>query len=174
MRGIYQPQSTNSAQGSPGIGVVQTSAQLAAQTRASAAVLGPGVANTGAGNFASEIDAARAAKWKRLNGEIWWPPHDGAVPGTEQKRILPAGTIVGRIGSDRGTYVAPPGTPPEQLSLCPGTDTSVYSEYKVVKPIPDVKQATVAPWFDQPGGGTQYKLPESIKDLVLKGYMQMM
>ena len=169
MRSIQQTQKTSAAQGRAGIGVAKPAAQAGASATS---VTGSGAANTSAGNYANEMDAARAANWKRSDGSTWWPPHDGAVPGTKETVTLPAGMVFGRIGSDRGTYVAPPGTPPEQLSLCPGTDTSVYSEYRIVKEIPGVEKAAVAAWFDKPGGGTQYKLPDSIINLVINGFIQ--
>lgn len=50
----------------------------------------------------------------------------------------------------------------------PGTNTSNYKEYVVLKPIKGIQKAEVAPWFDMPGGGTQFKLPEIID--VLKEY----
>jgi hypothetical protein len=40
-----------------------------------------------------------------------------------------------------------------------------YHEYTVIKDIPGVQQVEVAPWFGQPGGGTQYRLPDTIERL---------
>lgn len=120
-----------------------------------------------------EVDAARAANWMKPDGTTWWPPNDGAVPGTEKTVALQRGTEFGRIGGDGGSYVAPPNTSPEKLALKPGTDTSVYNEYRVIKDIPGVQQAEVAGWFDMPGGGTQFKLPASIKDLIDGGYIEL-
>ncbi len=67
--------------------------------------------------------------------------------------------------------MAPTGTDPKTLSLSPDTNTSLYKEYIVVKEIPNVEQATVAPWFDQPGGGIQKLLPHSIDELLRGGYI---
>ena len=36
----------------------------------------------------------------------------------------------------------------------------------------DVNSGTSAPWFDQPGGGTQYQLPMSIRELRRYGYIK--
>lgn len=58
-----------------------------------------------------------------------------------------------------------PGAPPSSLSLPPTTNSSIYAEYVVVKPIPKTVQAEVAPWGGDPGGGLQYKLPMSIEQL---------
>lgn len=83
------------------------------------------------------------------------------------------GTEFGRIGEGSGSYVAPPNTSPAKLALKPGADTSLYNEYRVIKDIPGVQQAEVAGWFDMPGGGTQYKLPISINDLLNNGYIEL-
>lgn len=84
---------------------------------------------------------------------------------------LNKGTTFGRIGGNTGSFVAPPKTSPDKLSLAPGTDISNYTEYVVTKSITGVEKATVAPWFDKPGGGTQFKLPMSISDLIREGYI---
>lgn len=47
-----------------------------------------------------EVDAARAANWMKPDGTTWWPPNDGAVPGTEKTVALQRGTEFGRIGGD--------------------------------------------------------------------------
>ena len=36
---------------------------------------------------------------------------------------------------------------------------------------PGVEKSTVAPWFDKPGSGTQFKLPMTIRDLIYEGYI---
>ena len=85
---------------------------------------------------------------------------------------LKKGDIFGRIGSDTGRYVAPPGTNSDKLALAPGTDLSAYNEYKIIKDIQNVEKAQIAPWFDKPGGGTQMKLPMSIEELINRGYIK--
>ena len=120
-----------------------------------------------------EVDAARASDWTRPDGSTWWPPNNGAVPGSEKMVTLRKGSEFGRIGANSGSYVAPPNTSPERLALKPGTDVSVYNEYRVIKDIPQVQQAEVAAWFDMPGGGVQYKLPASINELMEMGYIEL-
>jgi hypothetical protein len=112
-------------------------------------------------------------KWTRPDGSTMWPPNNGAVKGTEEIITMKPGIEVGRIGKGTGKYVAPPRTSPEKLSLKPGTDTSMYNEYKIVREIPGVEKAKIAPWFGQPGGGTQYKLPKSIDILLEEGYIEL-
>ncbi len=117
------------------------------------------------------VKGGTASKWLDDAGNVIWPPNNGAVAGTEKMINLNKGTTFGRIGGDTGSFVAPPKTSPDKLSLAPGTDISNYTEYVVLKPIPGVEKATVAPWFDKPGGGTQFKLPMTIRDLIREGYI---
>ncbi|MGB9810025.1 MAG: TNT domain-containing protein [Caldanaerobacter sp.] len=42
---------------------------------------------------------------------------------------------------------------------------------KVVKPF-EALEGKTASWFNQPGGGTQYKLPKRIKELINEGYIR--
>ena len=56
-------------------------------------------------------------------------------------------------------------------SLPPGSENSAFYTYEVLKPF-DVNSGTSAPWFDQPGGGTQYQLPMSIRELRRYGYIK--
>jgi len=44
-------------------------------------------------------------------------------------------------------------------------------KYEILKPIPGVKSGKIAPWFDQPGGGTQYQMPMSIEQLLKENYI---
>ena len=120
-----------------------------------------------------EVDTARASDWTRPDGSTWWPPNNGAVPGSEKMVTHRKGSEFGRIGANSGSHVAPPNTSPERLALKPGTDVAVYNEYRVIKDIPQVQQAEVAAWFDMPGGGVQYKLPASINELMEMGYIEL-
>lgn len=133
-----------------------------------------GASQTGSANldaFQREMEAARNANWQK-NGSIWWPPNNGAVANTEHDTQLPAGTVVGRIGGTKGRYVAPPNTPREKLSLAPSSDSAPYTEYRLLKTV-KVKEAIVAPWFDKPGGGTQYLLPDSIENMMKNNQLEM-
>jgi hypothetical protein len=96
------------------------------------------------------------------------PPNKGAVPGTEETITLQPGDKVGRYG-DIGpfsNYVTQPGTPPEDLSLPPGTDISIYNEFEVLQPIPNTVKSIVEPFYNQPGLGSQYILPNPILELI--------
>ena len=114
------------------------------------------------------------AQWYKPDGSINFPPNGGAIPGTEVTKTLDVGQTLGRYGNvgKDSDYVTPPGSTPGSLSLPPYTDTTKYTEYEVVKPIPEVTQSTVAPWGGDQGLGTQFKLPMPIKELIEKGYIR--
>ena len=141
------------------------------------------------GKFISEADRLKINAWKNTpsddlylkykdvfdnpkyynqkTGDICWPKNNG-FKGTPQNEILKPGTIIDRYGSNTGKYTSPVDTPYEMRALAPGTDQNPYSVYEVVKPI-QVKSGEIAPWFEEPGGGIQYLLPETVKDLLESG-----
>ena len=55
--------------------------------------------------------------------------------------------------------------------LQPGTDQRPYSVFEVVEPI-DVKSGSIASWFDEPGGGIQYLLPDTVDELLDAGILR--
>ena len=85
---------------------------------------------------------------------------------------LKAGTIIDRYGSKWGTYTSPPGTPFEQRALPYDNNAWAYHRYEVIKDISDVTSSEIAPAFNQPGGGIQYELPKSIKELIKDGFLK--
>ena len=105
--------------------------------------------------FQSEYAAARAAGWKRPDGSTWWPPNNGGV-GTPEQIGLKPGTKLDRFGSENGSFMSPRGAsfPERAMGSAPSGSPNNYT---VVKELP-VERAPVAPWFDQPGGGTQYQV----------------
>ncbi len=109
-------------------------------------------------------------KWTNADGSIKWPPNSG-FQGKPVTKTLKPGTVVDRYGGDTGKFVSPQGTPYANRSLPPGSDARPYSAYEVVKPI-DVQSGKIAPWFDQPGGGTQYQFTQSIENLIQSGYLR--
>jgi hypothetical protein len=46
-----------------------------------------------------------------------------------------------------------------------------YYRYEVLKPL-RVAAGKTAPWFDQPGGGIQYKTGPRVQELVARGYLK--
>ncbi|MFB7666023.1 TNT domain-containing protein [Kitasatospora sp. NPDC056138] len=108
--------------------------------------------------------------WK--NGAWVYPAQDGYVlnpDGTPQKAPvgLEVGQDIDRYGSEFGSFLAPEGLPYAQRSIPPASlDGSPaagcnYHDYRVTKSF-TVYTGTIAPWFAQPGLGTQYQLDPSL------------
>jgi hypothetical protein len=103
-----------------------------------------------------------------------WPiqPVRGEPPLTlfRGKRLLELapGTELDRYGNGDGnlTYVA--GTSFEQRSLVPEWVHRPYHVYQVRRPLQALTGLAI-PWFDQPGGGTAYLLPQTIDELIDSG-----
>ncbi len=100
----------------------------------------------------------------------YWPPNRGFA-GTPVTETLKPGTMIDRYGYPTGTFASPAGTPAQMRSLAPGVAERPLNTYRVVKPL-NVQSGRVAPWFGQPGGGTQYELPESVESLIRSGHLE--
>ena len=98
---------------------------------------------------------------------IVWPPNDGCSD-TPTKTTLKKGDKIDRYGYDGGKFTSPVGIPFGARSLAPGTAGKPYSVFEVQEDI-EVETCTIAPWFGEPGGGKQYKMPSSIEDLLKSG-----
>jgi hypothetical protein len=96
---------------------------------------------------------------------------------------LPLGTELGRFGYPGGTYMAPEGTPFAQLALPPDSELKPYFQYVVKDPtaLPPgwrIEQSQAAPWFHQPGSGTQYRIIDdfgnngNVEELVRWGFLR--
>ena len=51
------------------------------------------------------------------------------------------------------------------------TEQKPYSVFEVVEPI-NVKSGSIASWFDEPGGGIQYLLPDTVDELLDAGILR--
>ncbi|MET7795145.1 TNT domain-containing protein [Streptomyces decoyicus] len=102
------------------------------------------------------------------SGSWKYPPNDGfaEVNGEIDKEPtkLRAGRRLDRFGSEYGSYLAPAGDryaeralPPQNLNTRAAATPCDYHVYKVTKPF-WVWEGSIAPWFEQPGGGEQIKL----------------
>lgn len=81
------------------------------------------------------------------------------------------GTIIDRYGSNgTGKYFSPEGTSYGERALPPFMENEPYVKYEVLVPF-DVKSGEIAPWFDQPGQGTQYLSPYSVDELLDLGFI---
>jgi hypothetical protein len=103
-----------------------------------------------------------------------WPisPLPGEPPLTlfRGKRLveLEPGMEIDRFGEDDGNLVYAQGTPFRERSLVPEWVERPYHVYQVRQPVQVLTGAAI-PWFDQPGGGTAYLLPDAIGELVAMG-----
>ena len=128
-----------------------------------------------ANKYNSEMKV-RGEKYLNENGDIdWdkWAPNEGRVPDTvKSDQIIEQGTIIDRYGNPYGRYTSPTGTPFEQRALPYENNPDAYHQYEVLKPIENVTSSEIAPAFDMPGGGIQYELPNSIKNLIRDGFLK--
>lgn len=118
-----------------------------------------------------ETQIVQESKYLNVEGNIDWPryaPNDGFVEGSQHMVTLDKDTLIDRYGAPNGSFVTPAGTLYEMRSLPYFENPYAYHEYRVIEPIENVKMGEIAPAFDQPGGGIQYLLPASIKDLLGK------
>ncbi len=87
-----------------------------------------------------------------------------AIQGTViDNAQLPEGTAIDRFGYPGGAYLSPDGVPFAERALPPDSATKPYFQYVVADPskLPPgwrIEESQVAPWFHQPGGGTQYRI----------------
>lgn len=117
--------------------------------------------------FGDLTEAAFIAKYRNDSGWIY-PDHDGftTIGGQPVKYPMPLlpGRRVDRFGYPGGKFLAPAkdtfaarSLPPSNLNTPAGTPQANYHLYCVLKPFA-VDAGPIAPWFAQPGGGTQYVL----------------
>jgi len=108
-------------------------------------------------------------RWLTPQGAINWPPNDGfaAAPAPE---VLPPGTLLDRFGNDYGSFFSPAGAGYGKRALPYVCLRQAYTVFRVTAPLP-VWVGRAAPWFDQPGGATQFQTDASaarmIQDSVL-------
>lgn len=85
--------------------------------------------------------------------------------------ILKVNTIIDRFGGNYGYYTSPEGTALEARALDKGARAkNDLHKFKVVKEL-SYYESRVAPWFNQKGNGTQYRLFKSIDELLKEGFL---
>jgi len=120
------------------------------------------------GLLAQERLQAQAAGWKRADGSTWWPPYDGAIPGTQRMITLEPSlpeaplNLIDRYGGTGGYFVSPAGVPLDARALA-STPSGLPNVYSINGAIPSVERASIAPWFGQRGTGVQYRLPDRVQ-----------
>jgi hypothetical protein len=105
--------------------------------------------------------------WLQTDCRYWFPQRDGFA-GKARTIVLKPGTVIDRFGSPGGNFLAPAdasymgrAVPYDRLKM-------PYYRYEVVRPLP-VLAGKAAPWFDQPGGGIQFKTRERVQVLLGRG-----
>jgi hypothetical protein len=115
---------------------------------------------------AGAVLAGRAAKGTPFPH----PPNRGFVGKPTRTEIDP-GTLIDRYGSELGRFASPRGTPFEARSLPPEAASAPLRTYEVLRPLP-ANSGSTAPWYGQPGRGTQFEFFQSIDELVRHGYLR--
>jgi hypothetical protein len=91
------------------------------------------------------------------------PGHAYAVPGTVSDAHLPTGTVIDRFGYPGGGWLGADGVPFAERALPPDSAFKPFYRYVVedatrLPPGWQLEQSRAAPWFNQPGGGIQYRI----------------
>ncbi len=95
-----------------------------------------------------------------------YPPNNGLY-NLMDSQPLKIGTLIDRYGHTSGTYFAPEGTPFSMRSLPSFAREKEYHVYKVIKEFTPETGLT-ASWFNQNGGGIQYRFIKDNKALSIK------
>jgi hypothetical protein len=108
--------------------------------------------------------------WLDQNSQYLFPPNEGFA---RAPRIvtLPRGTRIDRYGLPSGRFLAPAGTSYEARSVPYDKARMEYHRYAVVRPFP-VQVGRIAAWFDQRGGGIQYRTEKPVRQLIEEGYLR--
>ena len=114
--------------------------------------------------------------WDPEKGSWDYPEAKDGYPdgfdGPVEPNRLDTGDVVDRYGRPGGEYASPEGTPFDQRALPPSSAGAGYHRYEVLKPLPEgVTEGKIAPWFEQPGGGIQYKFDHSIEWYIEHDYL---
>lgn len=141
--------------------------------------------------FQAEYAAAKGAGWKKLDfGEpgarqiglkTWYPPNNGGV-GEPVVTRLPNGMPLDRYGGEKGSFMSAAGDSFEERAL-PDAPPGAPNQYTSAAGLDGeglmAEQSPIAPWFDQPGGGTQYRIVDpatgggrySVESAIRDGYL---
>ncbi|KAJ6083361.1 hypothetical protein N7467_007496 [Penicillium canescens] len=113
-----------------------------------------------------------------------YPGDSGFTINTESLPIqgnmtLPVGQKLDRFGSEYGNFMAPLGAPYIERSLPPSNLFAPekssfpynYHVYEVTKQF-EALVGPIAPWFEQPGFGSQLMVPMKVLDLIDQGFLK--
>ncbi|MFJ8444416.1 TNT domain-containing protein [Kitasatospora griseola] len=110
----------------------------------------------------------------------WNYPVNYAKEGTKKMLSagdVKAGTVWDRFGASSGRWFSPASenAPFAQRALPPSSLNEPYLRYKWARDYDagagSIEESKVAPWFEQPGGATQYKIEKSVRQLCIEGYL---
>ncbi|KAL4926418.1 TNT domain-containing protein [Aspergillus undulatus] len=136
--------------------------------------------------FGSLCPAEFLEKWATSaspDGTYIYPPSNGFVVDDEEVAVLgnvtlPVGQKLDRFGSEYGAFLAPLGAPYIERSLPPnnlitydGAYPFNYHVYEVTKEFV-VGLGPIAPWFEQPGMGTQFLASMNVLSLIEGGFLR--
>jgi hypothetical protein len=109
------------------------------------------------------------AHWIAADGTVQYPPNDG-FDGPPVHSTLQPGRLIDRFGGS-GRYFSPKGEPFDARALPSVCEVQTYTVYRVVMPLP-VTSGKAVPWFDEPGGATQYETDEPSAALVTEHFLE--
>lgn len=113
--------------------------------------------------------------WDEAAGSWKYPPDEGFAGAPVPNSMRP-GDVIDRIGAtteDRGVYASPADTPYGERAIPPSSIGHEYHQFEVIKPLPEsVTEGKIAPWFEQPGGGVQFKFDRPMMWYVKNGYLR--
>ncbi|KFM95689.1 DUF4237 domain-containing protein [Bacillus clarus] len=92
--------------------------------------------------------------YNQETGDINWPPNNG-FEGTPETVKLEEGMLIDRFGGPNGGFFFPAGEPYEARALALHSDEADYYVYRILDDF-DVLGGKAEPWFDRPGGATQF------------------
>ena len=104
------------------------------------------------------------------NDDPIYPMNNGAV-GKEERITLPKGTVISRYGLNSGSFASPVGTAIEERSLPKETREKCRLHTFELKKDVICYRSIVASWFDQKGGGVQYRFSDSMEELIGQGHL---
>ena len=112
------------------------------------------------------------AMWLAADCGYRFPDRDGFA-GRARTAWLRPGTVLDRFGHPGGSFLAPADASYMGRSIPYDRLKMPYYRYEVVRPL-RVRSGRIAPWFDQPGGGIQYKTERRVGELVASGHLRAM
>ncbi|HEX2151796.1 MAG TPA: TNT domain-containing protein [Stellaceae bacterium] len=124
----------------------------------------PGCAVPGAPPLPPDMRPDLNPKWLDAAGHFRWPKHYGFAEEPVPV-VLPPGMLIDRFGSDLGTFFSPKGASFDGRALPYVCAIWPYTAYEVLRPVL-AWTGTAAPWFDEPGGVTQFRTDASAAWLV--------